>query len=1297
MKLQLVHVRLYTFCTVITGLRIQHSTSAPLENFYRNLKERFSEPSPNPATSSLISRTASEASDASRRHRSTLNEEKKVTTNLGNRGRDSDLMDINNWDYIPAEFFEPATSNPTKASSSMGNSRSTHTFSSAMSPFREPYRKQVSATSSTANGPWNLKMKTADQNGLADNTHYGAIGNTGRDNSAMRLSSSPMLLPLADHIAGSSLSINPDQTQHWSALPISRDTHYYTNPRVDPTARKLTLDNGESFAEAILRGQTKRWEWSYVSSVLEGEAGLFNSTNGSSNRMSCCIRLPYICSVDSVCMLEPKQCHEFCECAAHPAMPHCRTVIPEIKRVMAVREREMLTRLARNLNMTPPPERVTRMPEWKYITHPSRPNVTHTVSDKPSIVTATQTNFITKTKSLTIPTATFHPTSAWITPFRVTAMSRSTPPTPFSAHKDSSTKATSAVPTYVHKSKTKLLNNTADINKTGRTLLKDSKSTFNHRISGNVMGVTNSTLSAPPLNGTFTTTRPITTIKLQATKPPPHNPVSRTTNANISSLPNLDVPVEETNSDLVDNRQQNTLFSWFRFMGNNTIRHTTSTPVDAPSNSSILGRADNPTLRASEISNSSVATPSFRFCSADCETQGGTCVMGNDFLPHCIVVAPDACDHFHCINGECVADDGVYKCECDQGWAGTFCDTQCPLDCGQYGYCSAIGGRETAATEHGSNNINGITMGNNNNNSRSSHNNISGISNNKNNSNNKNSTAEIVCICHWNRTGSNCEDIRKIVPRIYQLEVPTDHFPTWQVALVSILAAIVLALLCVLVPYFLWRRSWLPMRKLVYYFQEYEDDDDKEFDAFVSYKSSPRDERFVLQQLYPKLEQELGFRLCLHFRDFPPGEAIANNIIHAVERSRRTILVLSPNYVSSEWCRLEYQKAQHEMLKLRHKIIPVILEDVRKVSGVDKALRTIMDTVTYIEWPGEQAFPVPDGARRNIDLSTNQKAAVDRFWKLLTCSMPKKRKSGCVDRFRRGISHAVNDLALTTVGEEATAVTASQNPQLLRPIAYYNDAMVQDGEFLSAHQFSCNLNGRFIGNNSTTLIGIYNGDKNRPPDSHRVRSTGSIPRITNDYWSPSSSFPSDYGRQQDLSSISTSTADSPLTSRDSEKSVTSFNAPPVIKERPSTNATANKRTTSLNLRSSLNHQQPNYSHGRSQNNSARNESHAADDSDERTQAPCPTSSTASTKDFIGSEALADSGVSSSCGSSRSSTEGGVKAERSDTSQGKMLNEQSDSGLRKHQSSDDHIVEIRNIGNKVVITPRPRTLFNNSYL
>lgn len=39
----------------------------------------------------------------------------------------------------------------------------------------------------------------------------------------------------------------------------------------------------------------------------------------------------------------------------------------------------------------------------------------------------------------------------------------------------------------------------------------------------------------------------------------------------------------------------------------------------------------------------------------------------------------------------------------------------------------------------------------------------------------------------------------------------------------------------------------------------------------MSYKSDGADEDFVLHKLQPVLEEQLGFRLCLHYRDFVIG------------------------------------------------------------------------------------------------------------------------------------------------------------------------------------------------------------------------------------------------------------------------------------------------------------------------------------------------------------------------------------------------------------------------------------------
>ncbi|XP_048757831.2 uncharacterized protein LOC125668095 isoform X2 [Ostrea edulis] len=211
--------------------------------------------------------------------------------------------------------------------------------------------------------------------------------------------------------------------------------------------------------------------------------------------------------------------------------------------------------------------------------------------------------------------------------------------------------------------------------------------------------------------------------------------------------------------------------------------------------------------------------------------------------------------------------------------------------------------------------------------------------------------------------------------------------PIWIWWLVGgcVLAFFLLLVLLILVPYCLWKKRVLVVMKVAYFFQSYEDNDDKVWDAFVSYKSAGADEDFVMNKLQPVLEDQLGFRLCLHYRDFVIGAAIFENIIEAINNSRRTILVLSPRFLSSEWTRYEYQVALQEMLKKKHRIIPIILEDISAVENVDETLKQILSSITYIKWPESEK------KEKN-------------FWKTLQLSLPKKRVESSSGSTSTGIS-----------------------------------------------------------------------------------------------------------------------------------------------------------------------------------------------------------------------------------------------------------------------------------------------------
>ncbi|CAG2204158.1 unnamed protein product [Mytilus edulis] len=82
------------------------------------------------------------------------------------------------------------------------------------------------------------------------------------------------------------------------------------------------------------------------------------------------------------------------------------------------------------------------------------------------------------------------------------------------------------------------------------------------------------------------------------------------------------------------------------------------------------------------------------------------------------------------------------------------------------------------------------------------------------------------------------------------------------------------------------------------------------YDAFVSYANE--DDTFVHNKLLNNLEKNGGIQLCLHRRNFLPGNDIATNITSAIHNSRKTIVIMSANYLASHWCMFEYNMAKME-------------------------------------------------------------------------------------------------------------------------------------------------------------------------------------------------------------------------------------------------------------------------------------------------------------------------------------------------------------------------------------------------
>ena len=140
------------------------------------------------------------------------------------------------------------------------------------------------------------------------------------------------------------------------------------------------------------------------------------------------------------------------------------------------------------------------------------------------------------------------------------------------------------------------------------------------------------------------------------------------------------------------------------------------------------------------------------------------------------------------------------------------------------------------------------------------------------------------------------------------------------------------------------------------------------YDLFICY--SNKDVSWV-EELLTKLE-ERGFLCCIDYRDFTPGAPIMENIAEAIFNSRKTMAVLSPDFINSNWCNRELQQALSRIKY--HQVVPILYKkcDIPLV---------LLDR-TYLDWENchvkpyfwdqlEKALRKPNGISFEQQLALN--------------------------------------------------------------------------------------------------------------------------------------------------------------------------------------------------------------------------------------------------------------------------------------------------------------------------------------
>jgi hypothetical protein len=108
-------------------------------------------------------------------------------------------------------------------------------------------------------------------------------------------------------------------------------------------------------------------------------------------------------------------------------------------------------------------------------------------------------------------------------------------------------------------------------------------------------------------------------------------------------------------------------------------------------------------------------------------------------------------------------------------------------------------------------------------------------------------------------------------------------------------------------------------------------------DVFISYSS--KDQAWVRGELLQRIEQA-GVKAFIDFRDFTPSAPSIKEMARGVEECPKTLVVLTPDYIASEWCDLELVMGQALLGRIACFRSPVGYETLKALAEGEKEAHT---------------------------------------------------------------------------------------------------------------------------------------------------------------------------------------------------------------------------------------------------------------------------------------------------------------------------------------------------------------------
>lgn len=101
--------------------------------------------------------------------------------------------------------------------------------------------------------------------------------------------------------------------------------------------------------------------------------------------------------------------------------------------------------------------------------------------------------------------------------------------------------------------------------------------------------------------------------------------------------------------------------------------------------------------------------------------------------------------------------------------------------------------------------------------------------------------------------------------------------------------------------------------------------DNLRYHAFFLYHNNDRD--WVLNVMEKLESPTLGFKCCCHERDLDCSLSLPQAVLYGMKNSVKTVVVLSPDFVSSTWSSCEVVVSELDIMAIQRDLLLVMLQD----------------------------------------------------------------------------------------------------------------------------------------------------------------------------------------------------------------------------------------------------------------------------------------------------------------------------------------------------------------------------------